>query len=226
MNYLKVIAVFAVMALLTVACGGGNGERGDVQVSSTLNNIPATATEIRFAVLFNGQGITENKTFTYNAPIGTSVVEAIVLSAGDYNTYSLSAEVDLDMDSDGTVDGMQTIEITNGAFSDNMTTDFGHPSTVTVDNIPATTTEMSFAVMYVGNGTRYNANFDFDAPVDLSIFDTTNVVPGAYDTYSVSAEVDLDADSDGTVDGCESVQQGNAAFQNNMTIDFATASSC
>ena len=52
------------------------------------------------------------------------------------------------------------------------------------------------------------------------------MVSGAYDTYSVSAVVDLDTNGDDIEDGCESVQQGNAAFMDNMTIDFSTASPC
>ncbi len=222
MKNIKVWAVLAVMALLTVACGGGN----DDGVSLTLNNIPAAATEMRVAVVFDGQGNSENKTFTYNAPIGSTVMEAINLSAGVYDAYSLSAEVDLDLNSDGTEDGIQSIQKANAAFSDTMTTDIGHPSSVTVNNMPAATTEMRFTVQYTGDGSSYYANFVYGAPVDLSIFGTTNVVPGVYDTYSVSATVDLDTDGDGTKDGCERFQQADAAFLDNMTIDFGTASPC
>lgn len=214
------------MALLTVACGGGNGDGDDVQVSFTMNNIPAIATEMRLAVVFDGQGNSENKTFTYNAPIGSTVMEAINLSAGVYDTYSLSAEVDLDINSDGTDDGIQRIQIANAAFSDTMTADIGHPSSVTVDNIPLTTTEMRFTIEYSGDESSYYANFVSGAPVDLSIFGTTNVVAGVYDTYSVSAVVDLDTDGDGTEDGCERLQQADAAFLNNMTIDFGTTLPC
>jgi len=226
MNNIKVLAVLAVIALLTVNCGGGNSDGGDVQVSLTLNNIPAAATEMRLAVVFDGQEITENKTFTYNTPIGSTVVEAINLSAGAYDTYSLSAEVDLDMNGDGTEDGIQRIQIANAAFSDTMTTDIGHPASVTVNNIPATTTEMRFTIEYNGDGRSYYANFVSGAPVDLSIFATSNVVAGVYDTYSVSAVVDLDTDGDGTEDGCERFQQADTSYLNNMTIDFGTASPC
>ncbi len=221
MKNIKVWAVLAVMALLTVACGGGN----DDGVSLTLNNIPAAATEMRVAVVFDGQGNSENKTFTYNAPLGSTVTEAINLSAGVYDTYSLSAEVYLDLNSDGTEDGIQSIQIANVAFSDTMTTDFGHPSSVTLENMPADTTEMRFTVQYTGDGSSYYANFVSGEPVDLSIFGTTNVVSGIYDTYSLSAEVHLDINSDGTKDECESIQ-AIATFLDNMTVDFDTASPC
>ena len=175
--YVLFSLIFLVIFVLTLYnCGGDNGEHFEVTI--TVKNISPTTKNLRLSIRFSKQGtITYTKNFIYNSPINSTMVETFIVSEV-YDTYSLSADVALDMNNDNNANSKQEIAIDEATFSDAIIVDFGLPSSITVNNIPETTTQTRLNFVFSGQGITYSGVLNFSTPFDPTILETLNIVAG------------------------------------------------